>query len=201
MAKAFYLSEEDAEIVRRLAQTHKGLTGKDGPRMPQGNDLGAPEVYVVEIPTAGIPGLTKSGSDYIPGHAVCNLYSIWTRQSDTDDCKLYALTGFTEKVYNLSTGIIYASGNDKFRLVSRDKFGNWVVTGPGSSNLLGKLDEELAYEGSATMSVWDGTSDTTVNVEVYDWLLSSGQTVAAGTKVVAALFLNGLYYVTGAQCE
>lgn len=69
--------------------------------------------------------------------------------------------------------------------------------------LMGKLDGAMAYQGSATMSVWawDGAadSDTTENVTVYDWLLSSGDTVASGARVVAA-YVGGRWRVIGAEC-
>lgn len=77
-----------------------------------------------------------------------------------------------------------------------------VLIGGSTSDLqLGKLDGSLSYEGSATVSIWDGTSDTTVNVTAYDWLLKSGQSIASGIKVVIARFPNGKWYVIGAQCS
>ena len=67
----------------------------------------------------------------------------------------------------------------------------------------GKLDGTLSFGGSATMSVWQwngsAEADTGENVTVYDWLLSSGQTVASGTQVTA--FYDGVrWYLDGAQC-
>jgi hypothetical protein len=70
--------------------------------------------------------------------------------------------------------------------------------------LWGKLDGELAYQDSATMSVWSGSgagSDTGVNVTVHDGPLSSGQTIAAN-KFITAFWdaASGLYRVPGVQC-
>lgn len=65
----------------------------------------------------------------------------------------------------------------------------------------GMLDGILSYGGTAVVSVYDGTVDTGRTVTVYDWLLSSGQTIAAGTKVFIKYFHNGKYHVTGAQCS
>lgn len=80
-----------------------------------------------------------------------------------------------------------------------------IVLLGGSSDggtLKGKLDGALAYDSSATLSVWawNGSveADTGVNVTVYDWPLSTGETIASGTRVTAQ-GLNGRYYVTGAQ--
>lgn len=74
----------------------------------------------------------------------------------------------------------------------------------GGGLLMGKLDGALAYQGSATMSVWawDGSADadTGENVTVYDWLLSSGQSVASGKQVVAA-YVGGRWRVIGSQCS
>lgn len=83
-----------------------------------------------------------------------------------------------------------------------------VLLGGGASSggtVKGKLDGALAFGGSATLSIWawngSAEADTGDNVTVYDWLLSSGQTIATGTQVVAAWDArSGRYYVTGAQC-
>lgn len=72
-------------------------------------------------------------------------------------------------------------------------------------NIRGKLDAELTYQGSATMSIWwyngSAEADSGDNVTVYDWLLSTGQTIASGKQITAAWDArSGRYYVTGAQC-
>lgn len=73
----------------------------------------------------------------------------------------------------------------------------------GGGILRGKLDGTQSYQGSAVMSVWawNGTAeaDTGENVTVYDWHLSSGQTIASGKQVTAA-FVGGRWYVVAAQC-
>lgn len=70
----------------------------------------------------------------------------------------------------------------------------------------GILDEELTEGGSATMSVWRWNSatsaeeDTDKDITVYDWLLTSGQTIAADTKVIA--YREGSrWYVFAASCS
>ena len=74
-------------------------------------------------------------------------------------------------------------------------------SGGGSSVVHGVLDEELAFNGDAVMSVWGDGADTGTNVTVNDWVLADGQTVAAGTRVVAALdATDGLYYLVAASC-
>jgi hypothetical protein len=79
----------------------------------------------------------------------------------------------------------------------------YLFDGAGVSLLRGKLDGAMVFGGSAVMSVWAWTgsaeADTGENVTVGDWLLSSGQTIAAGKNVVAG-YVGGRWVVIGAQC-
>jgi hypothetical protein len=80
-----------------------------------------------------------------------------------------------------------------------------VIASSKDAFIRGKLDGTLSYQGSATLSIWwyngSAEADTTENVTVYDWLLSSGQTIASGKQVTAAWdSRSSRYYVTGAQC-
>jgi hypothetical protein len=79
-----------------------------------------------------------------------------------------------------------------------------ILLGGGSGGLLrGKLDDTQSYQGSATLSVWawngSAEADTGENVTAYDWHLKSGQSIASGTQVTAAL-VGGRWYVIAAQC-
>ena len=79
-----------------------------------------------------------------------------------------------------------------------------TITGTAAGFVKGKLDGSLSFGGSATLSVWawngSAEADTGSNLTVYDWLLVSGQSIAAGTQVAASYDVNsGRYYVTGAQ--
>jgi hypothetical protein len=82
-----------------------------------------------------------------------------------------------------------------------------VLLGAGTANgsglLRGKLDGTQSFQGSAVMSVWawngSAEADTGENVTVYDWHLKSGQSIAAGTQVTAAM-VGGRWYVIAAQC-
>lgn len=68
---------------------------------------------------------------------------------------------------------------------------------PTYPKLLGKLDGDLTQAtGSATMSVWEGSTlaDSGRNVTVYDWFLATGKKIASGAKV-AAEFKSGKWYV------
>jgi hypothetical protein len=64
--------------------------------------------------------------------------------------------------------------------------------------LLGKLDGSLSAGGSATMSIWNGTSDTSVNITVWNWFSSA---ITANTKVIVQYVpTNRRFYVISADC-
>jgi hypothetical protein len=69
----------------------------------------------------------------------------------------------------------------------------------------GKLDAEMSYDGTVTVSIWrwngSAMADTTLNVTARDWLLSSGQTIASGKRVVIVRHPTGQWFVVGAQCS
>lgn len=72
--------------------------------------------------------------------------------------------------------------------------------------LIGKLDGSLSQGSTATVSIWIGAggseSDSGVNVEVAvrDWLMKSGATAIASGKKVVVRRINGVPYVTEAEC-
>jgi len=75
---------------------------------------------------------------------------------------------------------------------------------PLNGKVIGKLDGALSQGGSATVSIWGGEggeeTDTNVDVVAYDWLLESGaDDIASGKKVVVE-WINGVPYVTAAEC-
>jgi hypothetical protein len=87
------------------------------------NDIFTPEVYVAEIPEAGIPALTESGGTYTPGEASCNIFKLDSSGNLTD-------ASFDKDVHNLNDASLDRSGDSKFCLTSRDKFGKWYVPVP-----------------------------------------------------------------------
>jgi hypothetical protein len=80
----------------------------------------------------------------------------------------------------------------------------WCVRYNLSDWNVGVLDDELVFEGSATVSIWRWTgavwADSGINLEAYDWLLEAGQSVAIGKRVVVQLHKDGIWVVTEAQC-
>jgi len=81
--------------------------------------------------------------------------------------------------------------------------GQWWTWQNGG--LLGKIasGETLVAGGSAFVDIWTGTagSETAsgLSVSANDWMLTSGQTIAAGKKVILD-FINGAFYVIAAEC-
>lgn len=65
-----------------------------------------------------------------------------------------------------------------------------------------KLDGALAFDGTATASVWDGAplADTTDNLTVYPPPVLTSGSIASGTWVRIDLHRNGRWYVIIAEC-
>lgn len=65
----------------------------------------------------------------------------------------------------------------------------------------GKLDGSLSVGGSATVSIWAGDplADTGDNVTAHDWLLETGDSLDAETKVKIE-FISTKWYVTATPC-
>lgn len=80
------------------------------------------------------------------------------------------------------------------------------VLWPGVQWHLVKLDAELTEGSTATASVWHvaasgSEADTGINITVRDWMLGSGETVAAGIKGVAIQHAESLlWYLISAEC-
>jgi hypothetical protein len=209
MAKAYYLSEEDAEVLRDLIKHHGNKIRQGEAQLSPSlfefseedpNDTFTPEVYIVGIPTDGIPGMDYNGGTgaAVPGHAECTIHKM-VYNDDEDEWRVEE-TNFTKEVYNLASAPITRASKSPFSLAIRDKYGKWIGGFGGPQMILGVLDGIMSYQGSATVSIWDGTSDTGQDITAYDWLLSSGQSLANGKKVVVLPHANGKYYVVGAQC-
>jgi hypothetical protein len=73
--------------------------------------------------------------------------------------------------------------------------------------LHGKLNGPLLQGSTAQMTVWFFNSQSGEEsagsgvITVYDWLLKTGQSIAAGKKVAVAFDLaSGRYYVMSAEC-
>jgi len=80
----------------------------------------------------------------------------------------------------------------------------WCIRDYGFYLKVGKLDEELAHDDYATVSIWcwNGAAwvDSGEDIIAYDWLLAAGQTVAIGKKVIIQKHYDGIWIVTEAEC-
>lgn len=71
--------------------------------------------------------------------------------------------------------------------------------------IIGKLAGALSEGGSATVNVWSGAGNSeavisSLTLTAFDWLLESGaDDIASGKKVVVE-WINGVPYVTAAEC-
>jgi hypothetical protein len=99
------------------------------------------------------------------------------------------------------------SGRRYWGLVIGDYDSYPVVLAQGDRRhkIKGKMDNALTPGASATMSVWEVVSGTEVDtgedVTVYDWVLSTGQTVALGANAYAYWDVkSGRWYLDGAKC-
>lgn len=132
------LTEEEARVLREIVREfrRKGHQTDIRPvssEIPPDETL-TPEVHIVEIPTDGIPAGQQSGSDFIPGSALCTVHKISGSPADTltgtgtaSSSRTITQTSFGKTVYNVGTSAITRSGINIFRIARRDKYGDYVV--------------------------------------------------------------------------
>ncbi len=103
------------------------------------------------------------------------------------------------------TGSVNADAEEVGWVIWRKDTQHWeLLTGfPNPYFKIGVLDSDLAYRSSATMSVYTGAggseTDSGENITVWDWLLSPGDSIPAGSNVIAGW--NGFaWYVFAAEC-
>ena len=71
--------------------------------------------------------------------------------------------------------------------------------------LIGKLAGPLLQGNSATVNVWAGAGGseaivTSLTLSGRDWLMKSGATAIASGKKVLSQWVNGIWYITEAEC-
>lgn len=123
-SKVLSLSEEDAEILRRIIREIK-QNPRPQSRYREEREIGqSPEVYVARTPPGGIPAIFDypgTAAD-IPGSAECDVY----RATVVDGVRrLFEVTGLTRIVHSLSYTAV--PGNIYVK-IERDKFGVWWVS-------------------------------------------------------------------------
>ena len=125
--KAFYLTEADLKTIKEYLKVSDDRRGNSPSKhQPQEGYL-TPEVYMAYA-GSGIPAIggtnTGSGTNYSPGSASCNIYSI-----NLTTGYLQQVQNVTKTVYNLSSTAVPTG----WVVIQRDKFGNWLV-GLGASS-------------------------------------------------------------------
>ena len=152
--KAFYLTENDVEVLSRVLRDYRS-TAKPPMRRQEIDEHQAPEVYVAypqddnEIPGV-LPGITKADGDlyYRPGKAKCNIYRIV--EDVVNEPELRPLCGGDNQdecfkyVYNVSNQRL-----EQFFPILRDKFGHWLALS-GLQSFTCELTEDLLPGDSAS---------------------------------------------------
>lgn len=141
--RQFYVSDEDAKILREMVHDYRhrnrGFQGTSGQYPLEGmdgsieGDTFTPEVYLVEIPAAGIPATVLSGGKYTVGKATCDIYKLWPVSDDPAivETKVVWADVITGVVHNISLTPIYRLGGNKYALAIKDKYGHWFAQPPG----------------------------------------------------------------------
>ena len=166
------LTPEDKKLLQWVLDEARKRWQNAQSRPPVGHDQPhqAPEVYIAITPEDGIPGLTfgegtgtgTGGDSYTPGSAECNIYQI------VGGILVYA--GFSKIIYNLSVDAIPRRTAVE---TSRDKFGEWLISGMGSDIVGVTLTGDLSSTGTSTDEVacivrsdWDPGTETFSGSEI-----------------------------------
>lgn len=135
--KVYVLSEDDARTLREMRAALKALRPFLFPGAPMGPGQ-APSTHIVKTPDGGIP--PRVGRQL--GCATCDVYKLVDLGSEAEeaDCdtpqKLEAVllsddTPYSLLVYNPSLDTI----EDEYIQVTRDKYGTWLPSVPGSTGV------------------------------------------------------------------
>lgn len=113
------LMQKDIDILRLMVKEYRRRQGVSGTKNPP--VLTAPETYLAKAPPEGIDGRTEADPP-VAGYAECELYRI----NNDNEIVPIELAGdpITQGIYNISRGAV---AGDAFILVTRDKYGSWVV--------------------------------------------------------------------------
>jgi hypothetical protein len=82
--------------------------------------------------------------------------------------------------------------------------GNWEILWDRACGYRAQLLEDLDQGGSAQAVIWEGDSGSSTGLEitVYDWLMSAGDSMADGTKIFIQWFQDDQqFWVTNAACD
>lgn len=120
--KGYFLTEQDRQILVRWIEQQKQIRANPTRQRSVPTDpITTPDVYMAKVTTA-IPALTEAagtgtGTNYTPGSATCDIYSI-----DLTTGRLRQQFNINKTVYNLSDTAVPIG----WAVIHRDKFGSWV---------------------------------------------------------------------------
>lgn len=229
----FGLTNEDRQLLKQwLEMMRKQRVNPVNRPHVEEPESQTPDVYIALTPPAGIAandvtagtagaGTTGGVTGATPGSADCSVYRLDLATGDL----IY--TGFTQKVYNLSTSAI---GGNEWVNIARDKWGTWLATDllqPGTpageqgdvqlnvsstfgvASSVSLLGGTRFYAGSITATplvgfVLRSTSSTTLqNNVVFARSRDGGSTDAGSGDVVGNVYyvarIGGSYVQVGLQ--
>lgn len=192
MAKAIYLTESDAEILREIVQDYRTRPRNSRSRGEQFTVSGSPEVYTAKLPTAGIPARVGT----IPGQATCDIY--YTDVTTPNTPTLTVATSVTRLVFNIYPVAVYGTGTIYTR-IQRDKFGRWLVEKPPYA-LKCTLATTCSLNSTCTVNVYlNGASTSNTLTAWLNWMANT--LVASGKEAVVQYFEDEAKWVfTNVKC-
>lgn len=124
--KIFFVTESDRDVLRGLIDREKKRIQNttNRPALPP-SEATTPEVYLALTPTGGILATTD---DADPQYADCTIFRVLNQ--NTSLSQIVQAFDATVRVFN---PFDVAVAEDSYVLVTRDKFGTWVVTAGGGA--------------------------------------------------------------------
>lgn len=149
----------------------------------------APEVYLAELPTAGIAPMgvdvgtasgTGSGLADVSHSAQCQIYRMQYNKATTKYAPVI-VTGLQVLVHNVTPSWVFKC----YAIVTRDKFGDWLLTQPWITSWEGKTVGAIASKGSGLVNIWKNGAVTSPLWRVTAWLnwMNGTSTIAANKEV------------------
>ncbi len=154
-----FLTDEEVSLVQwAINEARRRKLAEDAGEEP---DIQTGDTYIALTPAAGIPALYEAsgsgsgsspmGTGDTPGSAVCQIYQIVNGKTQLLPSLL------SKTVYNLSPTSI---AGFTYIVVSRDKFGRWVVGMLSTPSFLGHATQYIAQNSSGVVTDVNGTSYT-----------------------------------------
>lgn len=170
MADLYSFKPAEIALLREMARDYRGRRHNLQSRADAyGSDAPSPEMYLAQVPLAGIPGIVRLGtgsSDSLPavgdtpGSCVCNIYKVLAGL-------IAPVTGFYQNVYNVAETPIGTG----WCPVWRDKFGTWYAV-QTQTCWVGVATHHISQNTFGLCNLWTGATasalgDSGIIVEAY----------------------------------